>query len=285
MCSLVECQCIRALVRRYREGSTLRPDVLFTKFLPEGYRQTSLSSVDQDLRQLVVLAKVHLGMIITLYDDLADHPRYRNPSLLRELYQLNLGLDRRASALLTKSERQIFELARFLFHDLAKVLADFPHARLLARVLQFDVEQFYIANRYSELITENPHARNLRELHALGPYNMGIVAAGTLDLMASPNFSPSTLGQAREVFLLGQRLGRISNLIFTFSRELDEGDCTNEIAIASGDSQSYCAQLMAEFQERAARICAFKMATFDVNAYANGFRRLYDLHSSLAGQI
>src|ERR1700752_1519100 len=75
-------------LNRYRKIITHRDDRLFTEFLPKGYDYTMLSSVDDSLYNKVALAKFHLGMLITLLDDFADHPKYHNPRLLKEIYKL-----------------------------------------------------------------------------------------------------------------------------------------------------------------------------------------------------
>src|SRR4051794_22798126 len=87
-----------ALVETYLGVSSHRSESLFRRFLPDGYRMTTIDSVDPAVFDTAILAKVHLGMLITLYDDLADHPRHRNAQLLSELYGLNIGRDKRTPA-------------------------------------------------------------------------------------------------------------------------------------------------------------------------------------------
>lgn len=277
------------LIATYLSASSLRSEVLFKHFLPTGYRQTTLSSVAPNLFEAVIFAKIHLGMIITLYDDFADHPQYRNSHLLKHLYQLNIAVDKDVPDALTDSEHRSFVLARNLFSGLKNVLEMFPHYHTLLPALQFDIEQFYTCNRHSELMGVLPSVRNLTESRVLGPHNMGIVAAGTIDLMASPDFDIEELGICREVFLQGQRLGRTSNLIFTLQRELREGDSTNEILISmqtrKADETKYQSVLMQEFAQHLEEIRAQDLQSFNLSAYAGGFEKLHDLHKSLVGKI
>ena len=281
------------LISTYLAASSLRPELLFRHFLPTGYRLTTLDSVDNADLNTVIFAKVHLGMIITLYDDLADHPQHRNPDLLSALYQLNIGRDRPTPAHLSRQNRLAFELARHLFSQLRCVLEDFPYHQLLEPALRFDIEQFYACNRHSELMSTLPTVHNLTESQLLGPHNMGIVAAGTLDLMASPQLKMKELGQCREVFHLGQRLGRISNLIFTLQRELSEGDTTNEILISHSvhpdtpdfKGSPYPVMLLREFGEILKRIVSHKLETFHTPRYAEGFKAFHQLHASFEGAI
>lgn len=164
-----------------------------------------------------------------------------------------------------------------------------PEFQIFKPVLQFDMEQFYTCNRHSELMTRIPQVRNLRESKALGPFNMGIVAAGTIDLMALSGLNLQELGRLREIFHLGQRLGRISNLLVTFDREFQEGDITNEILIAAEtqgvEVKSYQDQLCDEFSRTREVICSSNVESFSSMEYAKGFNHLNDLHLSLRGQI
>lgn len=274
---------IETLTKTYRESSTLRPEVLFRDFLPTGYRFTTLTSVDGRFVDLVIFAKIHLGMIVTLYDDLADHPRYYNPELLQHLYKLNVGIDHVPARSLALQDQKVFNLARYLFQRLTLLLQHFPHYKELFPVLRFDLEQFYISNKYSELMTKLPAVRNLTESRLLGPYNMGMVAAGTIDLMASSGFDRRELGTCREIFILGQRAGRISNLLFTLRREISEGDLTNEILMTS--SENYQNPLHQEFADILTKLQNQGIQTFSTAQYATGLQALNQLHQNLEGQI
>lgn len=277
------------LIATYLKASSLRSEVLFRHFLPTGYKQTTLNSVAKDLFSDVIHAKIHLGMIITLFDDFADHPKYRNSKLLSYLYQLNIGSDRPAPSALKDDELKSYELARFLFLSLTEVLKTFPHYNTLLPALRFDIEQFYSCNRHSELMGLIPSIRNLTESRVLGPHNMGIVAAGTIDLMASPDMDLTELGSLREIFHLGQRLGRTSNLIFTLQRELREGDSTNEILISmqtrKSDQTKYQSQLLNEFTLHLQEIRSLQTVSLNSDHYAEGFVKLHELHAKLVGKI
>lgn len=272
------------LVRTYMASSSIRPEILFRHFLPTGYRATTLSSVANEFHDWVLLAKVHLGMIVTLYDDFADNPERRNSRLLQELYKLNVDQDRSAPVHLSEEEQAVFELGRYLFSELTLLLKDLPHFDLLVGALRFDIEQFYSCNKYSELMSSLPVICNLEESRVLGAHNMGIVAAGTIDLMASPHLHASEIGKVREVLHLGQRMGRISNLVFTFNREISEGDATNEISI-SDNPESYRKSLLNEFTMKAAEIRSRVLKTFSTEKYADGLEELHGLHAALEGRI
>lgn len=282
-------QKLEKLFAVYQEVSNIRPAILFHTFLPTGYRQTTLNSVQSDFFESVIYSKVILGMIITLYDDLADHPLHQNPLLLSKLYNLNIGIDYQDEINLTPRDKNIFELARFLFSELTKTLKIFTHFETFKFILQFDIEQIYACNRYSSLIGISPELQNLTESRILGPHNMGIIAAGMIDLMAVKNFFPDELGLCRTVFHLAQRLGRISNLIYTLEREIKEGDMTNEILIAAKEKsiskEKYMEHLCKEFLRKINKIRRQKVQNFNSHLYADGFVKLDGLHASLMGRI
>ena len=106
---------VESLIAAYMKANSLRPEVLFRQFLTTGYKHTTLNSVSSDLFNAAIYAKIHLGMMITLYDDFADHPQHRNPQLLSHLYQLNVGIDKPAPSSLAGQELKNYELARLLF--------------------------------------------------------------------------------------------------------------------------------------------------------------------------
>lgn len=278
---------IEKLVNQYVAVSQIRDRRLFTDFLVNGYKMTTLSSVSSKNLDNVIFAKVCLGMIITLYDDLADNPQYYNPKLLKSLYQLNLGDETSIKTTLPPEDVATYELAQYLFSNLESTLKSFVHYTSMSEILAFDIQHVFLANRYSELITANPSMRNMTESRILGPYNMGMVAAGIIDLMASPFFDEAEIGYIREFLIKGQRLGRIGNLISTYQREMKEGDVTNEILIDPKGSDHYKNELMKEFFEGLLEIKKLekKVLCIDLNSYVDGLLKLYHLHIDLEGII
>lgn len=278
---------IENLVLRYETVSKIRDRRLFTNFLVNGYKMTTLSSVPSKNSEDVVFAKVCLGMIITLYDDLADNPQYYNPKLLRSLYLLNVGDMTSQRPILTEGDLATYDLARYLFLNLETSIRSFANYSSLVEILAFDIQHVFLANRYSELITANPSIRNMTESKILGPYNMGMVAAGMIDLMNSPFFDESEMGQIRECLIRGQRLGRIGNLVSTYRREIKEGDITNEILIDPNGADNYKNILMKEFYEGLLEIKSFEgdVLSIDLKAYIEGLSKLYHLHVELEGVI
>lgn len=275
------------LINHYLSVSSIRHKKLFTEFLPKGYHYTTLSSVDKNHFEDAQFAKLCLAMLITLYDDLADNPKLYNPKLLKELYKLNLNEIPDIPKLYSESDVDHYDLARELFYQLENTVKKFPLHDHLLPLLIFDIKHVFFANQYSEAMTRFPEARNLTESKMLAPYNMGMVASGIIDLMASPAFNLAHTGSAREVFIIGQRLGRISNVLTTYEREVAEEDVTNELMIGPSSLDKNKESLMNEFKTGLKEIRDHHSGIpgVDLNAYSNGLSDFFELHLSMKGII
>ena len=278
---------VKLLAERYQNIFKHRDPRLFTEFLVKGYNQTTLDSVPEGHKEDVVYAKVCLGMIITLYDDLADNPKFFNPKLLKHLYRLNVGDLQKAPLELSENENSIYSLALNLFIELENTIRRFENFSSLRDILAFDISQVFFANQYAELMTAYPQIRNLTESKLHGPYNMGMVAAGMIDLMATANFDMQELGSIREFLIQGQRMGRIGNLISTFEREKSENDMTSEILAQKGDTGAYKIGLQNELSTGLKDLAekARRLKNSVMNKYVEGLRSLYQLHISMEGII
>lgn len=256
---------------------------LFVEFLPRGYEMTRLSSVDSRFRGMVQIAKLKIGTLITLYDDLADQPRFRNPELLGRLYRLPF------ESIAACAPVEAF--AQALWREVMSAVAVLPWHRKLRPALEFDIRQFYSANRYSEMITDEPRLASVLENQAYLSHNMGMVLTGTIDLMASPGIRLEELGPIRSFLLRSQRAARLMNVVTTFERELRERDVTNEVLIearAASEApqivldarRSELERLLDELEAEGKLI-----RSFDAGAYVDALRSLYALHLELEAVI
>ncbi len=275
---------------------------LFTQFLPQGYLYVTLSSVPIEHLANAMFAKLHLGMLITLLDDLADNPTYYNPDLLKEIHSIPIQLSNNPIVV-----SDTYTLAHHLINQIMHHLHQLPGFYTLKNIFEFDLNQFYNANYYCSLLTAQPNLLNMTELRQLRPYNMGMVIAGMIDIMASPHFAPDDIGRARELLLLGQRFGSICNNIVTLQRELVENDITNEMIAVIATSARMCLRDMtqtnmpmyiekiAQIQQTLVNECDMilkqmnELATYchslDSARYSHGLQLLKQLHISLQGVI
>ena len=158
----------------------------------------------------------------------------------------------------------------------------------LCRIFYFDLKQFFLANQYCELLTDQPYLSNGLENRLYLHHNMGIVMAGMIDLMSLPDLNISELGQARALFLLGQRAGRISNVVTTYKREQQENDLTNELFAFNGSKDfTFNFQLLEqEIRTLFQQMYTYKnIKTFSAVQYRNGIKSLHRLHMNLKGVI
>lgn len=249
---------------------------LFIEFLPKGYHLTTLDSV-KDIDHVVNL-KILLGSIITLYDDFADNPKKLNSKLLARMYKIPFeNIDHDEIKELSKNELMSFNLARDLFERLFIGLSKLKNYKSLLDLFLFDLKQFFLANEYCEHLTKNNNLSNNYEKKLYLHHNMGIVMAGMIDLMSLESLPMKDLGKSREIFLLAQRAGRISNMLVTSNREKEEGDITAE-------SQSV-ESLVSELESLITVISQKEVACFNCFKYARGIKNLHNLHQSLKGVI
>jgi hypothetical protein len=258
--------------------SPFRSRRLFDEFLPRGYEMTTLNTVED--KSEVIGLKVILGTLITLYDDYADRPDRLNSKLLQLLYRLPFETLDVHDAFLRPCEREALGLARSLFEKLMSGMGQLPNYESLIALFKFDLRQFFLANQYSEYLTQLPHLANGLENKLYLHHNMGIVMAGMIDLMSLTSFSHLELGKAREIFLLAQRAGRISNVLTTFEREQQEGDVTNELLISDRLSLEQELARIYEVMRETNEITAFS-----AKLYTSGFMQLHGLHLKMQGVI
>ncbi|WPU63559.1 isoprenoid biosynthesis enzyme family protein [Peredibacter starrii] len=273
---------IQLLIQKYQKIFNHRDSRLFTEFLVKGYKDTTLSSADEDKIDDVLYAKFCLGTIITIYDDLADNPSFYNPKLLKDLYRLNL-----MDVYYPDQISPTHDLVIHLFREMRETLARFPRYNEFRDVLNFDIKHVFLANQYSEMMTARPSIRNLSEGKLFGPYNMGMVAAGMIDLMASSDLTIQELGKMREIFIDGQRVGRIGNLLATYKREKGEGDVTNEMFFHPMGIEIAMTELMDELEEKLTKLSnrILDVKTFDIKSYVSGLNDLFRLHTVMEGII
>ncbi len=263
----------------FRSITPFRDQRLFQEFLPKGYRITSIDSLE-NIDEVIQL-KVILGAIITLYDDFADRPGHQNSKLLRVLYKLPFEPIESHSSLFNKVESDSINLAISLFEKLLGGLRKLPNYNRLKELFFYDLSQFYNANYYSELLGKYHFIGNPLENRIYLHHNMGMVMAGMIDLMSLSRLNIEEVGPARNIFLLGQRAGRISNVLSTYEREIAEGDLTNELlSLCKGKNlQDKILLLEKEHGEIIKEIKSFShIKSFSAKRYSQGIEQLHRLH-------
>lgn len=265
-----------------------RKPALFNDFLINGYSAITLNSVSKSSFSEILRAKLCLGTLITLYDDLADRPTQRNPQLLESLYRLNFcKCDSIRS--LDPHEQKVLDFAYFLFSQIEKILKELPHYQYFVEILNFDLAQFYLANQYSTIVTANPYFNNILENRLYAHHNMGMVMVSMMDLMATKKIMFLEFGTMREIFLIGQRMGRIFNVLTTHNREVLDGDITGELATCKNKQEVELMKnkLQQEIYDLHNRILSFdiQITTFSVKTYLEGLTLVEKLHKRMENTL
>ena len=273
---------------KMRSFAPHRKSVLFSDFLVKGYTCVTLSSVPQERFRDLLRAKVCLGSLITLYDDFADRPSQINPLLLARLHELKL---RHHNPISTSNscEVKVLSFAKSLLSEINFILMEMPNYFLFREILSFDLEQFYNANHFSSLLTIYPFINNSLEKRLHSHHNMGMIMVAMMDLMATERIEMSEIGAMREVFLIGQRMGRIFNVLTTQKREAFENDITGELSTYQSDQEVEFAKnkLREEIETLHERVSnyASNIKTFSVHGYLRGLMNLYQLHEDMEAMI
>lgn len=274
--------------RNMTELAPYRKPALFNEFLVKGYTAITLSSVSQIEFSELLRAKLCLGTLITLYDDYADRPTQSNPQLLEVLYQLRVGRSDSVRSL-NPRDRHVLEFAQGLFADMEAILSRLPHYRQFSEIFNFDLAQFYSANRFSSLLMSNPYMNNSLENRLYAHHNMGMVMVAMMDLMATDRIALSEVASMREVFVMGQRMGRIFNVLTTRRREALDGDITGEFATCKNEQELEIAErkLRQEIQDLSGKIKSFdaRITIFSVSGYLQGLEKVQKLHEKMEGTI
>lgn len=270
------------------ELAPYRKSALFNEFLVKGYTAVTLSSVAENKFSELLQAKLCMGTLITLYDDFADRPATSNPELLERLYQLSFE-KHVSQKIFNDYNSQVVHFAVSLFAQITSTLKSLPHYEELKDILHFDLMQFYSANQYSSLLTAKPYLNNALENRMYTHHNMGMIIVAMMDLMAAEKLDFSELSALREVFLHGQRMGRIFNVLATRHREALDGDITGELAVYKSHREIKIAieKLRQEIEELQQKILRYdnQIKTFSVAAYVEGLIKVQKLHEKMEGVI
>ena len=274
---------LASIEKNMSELAPYRKPELFNEFLVKGYTAITLSAVSEEKFSELLQAKVCLGTLITLYDDFADRPSQSNPLLLESLYQLDFKRHQ------VSSEGPVLNFANSLFKNMHEVLCHQPQYDKLLEILNFDLKQFYTANQYSSLLTANPYINNQAENRHYTHHNMGIIIVGMMDLMAAEKIEFTEFGAIREVLFLGQRMGRIFNVLTTRKREVLDGDITGELSTFKSKEELALAihRLRQEICELHKKIQSFEtqITAFSVKKYLEGLIQVQKIHEKMEGII
>ena len=206
-----------------------RDECLFTQFLPFGYAQTTISSVNTSFHERCQLTKWMIGALITLTDDFTDNPAFRSMSWVKGFIAAIHGGDLHGS--LSAQQQQALKLSCQLYEWIQQSLAQMTLQPRLIPLIEFDLQQYFLNMHFSTFLNSDPLLICKREYLWHAPHNMGIVIAGMVDLACSDHIEWYEMAAMRDIFYCAQRCGHICNTLTTLDREMEEGCISNEIQL------------------------------------------------------
>ncbi len=215
---------VRDAVAEYRRVGD-RSDFLW-QWVRRGLELTTLSCVDESLREEVCDTKTLGVMFDVLLDDVADVRR--DAGFLDHLIGVT-GVRARPVTELREDDRAYYDFVRSLWTQIWDRLRGYPRFGELEEILRYDYDQLMNVMRYSTLVNRHPFMLNPAEHDAYLPHNMHMMISATMDLMASPGFDIDELGRVRQVLTYAQQMGRIGNLVTTWERELEQHDFSSGV--------------------------------------------------------
>ncbi len=203
---------------------------LFLEFFPRAFRCTTLSSVNTDSYESLMLAKAMVASFIVICDDLVDDPRSRDSELFEALCSLPFEVEGASSD--EGGRCAATDTVRIMWKEIHVTLSAFPLYGALVDTFKFDLRQALNAIRYTGLVVKSPLLANEMECDRYSPHSMCMMVFDTMDLMATDDVLFEELGVIRALSCMRERMGRLSNALATLDREVLEGGLTSEICIA-----------------------------------------------------
>jgi hypothetical protein len=176
--------------------------------------------------------KTALTMYVTILDDLADR---RGDEATFEQARRFPHTPEAVRYDAPEVDGEVVALAGKVWDVVKTGLRAGPQYEAFAPIFRFDLRQVLNAMEYSQLLNENRALANLTESEHHGPFNMVMFPYADIDLMWSPAFERTDLGNLRSLLLELQQMARIGNWITTWERELYEDDYTAGVVVEALD--------------------------------------------------
>lgn len=275
-------------------------DRFIWKWIHNLFDAFTLPCVPNEHWERVKETKTALTMYVTVLDDLAD--RHGDGATFEQARRIPHAPE----AVRTDApdvDGDVVAFAETLWSRVKDGLIEAPGYEAYADVFRFDTRQVLGAMEYGYLLNENREMSNLAESRHFGPYNMVMFPYADVDLMWSPAFDRSELGDLRSLLLELQGMARIGNWVTTWERELYEDDYTAGVvvealdrglvapdddpaeAVAAIRDHDIGGQFEAEWTMRYADLSKsdHDIESFDVDDLLRGMRTVMDHHKASYG--
>ena len=276
-------------------------DIFLWQWIHRLFDAFTLPCVPSDVMEEVKETKTILTMYITVLDDLADH--FGDRDTFEQARRLPYAPESvRYDAPGVDSE--ILAFAETLWNEVNDRLIQAPCYEEQLDVFQFDLRQALNAMEYARVLNDNREIANLEESQHYGPFNMVMFPYAGIDIMWTPSFDRTELGELRELLLELQGMARIGNWVTTWERELYEDDYTAGVvvdaldkgiittddepdrAIAAIRADGVAERFEDEWYERYEAVSEreFDIESFDVDRLIRGMKTVMEFHVSSYGQ-
>jgi hypothetical protein len=265
-------------------------------------RVTTLSSVPEAHRELLIHAKTLTTLLTVIIDDVAD--RTRDPHLFRDLVRILQRVDDLPIPFVPVHPDAV--LAARVWEEVVSILREAPRYEEFLDLWLFDMAELVQCQRYNLVVNENPSLANTPEYLTYGTHNFNVKPHMTMDLMFSPAFRDEDLGAFRRAQQHIQIAIQLVNDKYTLDRELDEERaiasypiiwCLEEEQLGVAHlrmgglsnavlnlSQQALEDLRRGCLQEAARALA-GVSSFDVELFFNGLATIEDLYRKAKGRI
>nr|VFJ51505.1 MAG: hypothetical protein BECKDK2373C_GA0170839_10329 [Candidatus Kentron sp. DK] len=279
-------------------------DAFLWKFAWESIDLFTLPCIDPNWREYLLITKMLGAILLVVFDDVADQDR--NGEILESLIS---AVQQREPESKNGAGSQKLAFVGELWLAIRERRSHMPRHGEFGTLLDFDYTQLFNSFRYALLVNIAPSLSNRTEHNLYHPHSMHIMVSATLDLMCSPDFASEEHGILREAVWNAQMMGRLSNCVTTWHREIKERDYSGNVfslalerGIIHSDELRGSNTMALERKLRASEIEYLLLATWarhrekiielstlvhsvDLIALVRGLEKLLGLHISCRGYI
>lgn len=211
------------------------PSLVFLKSVKKN--EESFISIRPVANCELLLSSRSIKLLITMFvvqiDDIADNKQYQK--LLNELLKIPFKKDNIKIKHLSTEDKKYFIFTQKLWNYIEKQIRNYPNYKELKEIFAYDISQIFNTMKYSFLINKNSYLINKTEHWLYLPNNMAFMIGLMINLMGAEKFYLKKIGILRKTIYEAQKMGRISNWITTWQREVKNDDFTSGVFVYAID--------------------------------------------------
>lgn len=182
-------------------------------------------------QEKLLVIKILLTIFVVLLDDVADKKQKNSIFVLKELLKIPSKQEYiNYNNLKSNKNKKYLLFALRLWDHIINQIKECPNYKDMEEIFLYDIDQVLNAMEYSRLVNKTPSLINTMEYWLYLPHNMTFMVYLTIDLMCCKKKEyKNNLGLLRGVMCEIQKMGRISNWLTTWQREIRDSDFTSGI--------------------------------------------------------